>query len=126
MTAFGGRITPETPERFTPPTARRSPPGGAPHASADHPPALPRPPPGPAPPRGGAPPMRLRPPALLPAPPLRAPAPRGPAADDDAKAIIAKAIKAHGGEETLAKFQAGQARNKGKIDLPGVGEVEFT
>lgn len=70
--------------------------------------------------------MRLLTTALLSAAALLAAASRGPAADDDAKAIIAKAIKAHGGEETLAKFQAGQAKNKGKIDLPGVGEVEFT
>jgi hypothetical protein len=48
------------------------------------------------------------------------------AADDDAKAILAKAVKAHGGEETLEKFKAGQAKNKGKLTLPGVGEVNFT
>lgn len=48
------------------------------------------------------------------------------AADDDPKAIITKAIKAHGGEEYLTKNQAGQSKNKGKITLPGVGEVDFT
>jgi hypothetical protein len=48
------------------------------------------------------------------------------AADDEAKAILAKAVKAHGGEETLEKHKAGQAKNKGKINLPGVGEVSFT
>jgi outer membrane lipoprotein-sorting protein len=48
------------------------------------------------------------------------------AADDDAKAILAKAIKAHGGEEKLAKFQAGQSKAKGKINLPVVGESEYT
>src|SRR5436309_14000586 len=69
--------------------------------------------------------MRLLSIALLSAAALLGPASRGPAADDDAKAIITKAIKAHGGEETLAKLQAGQARNKGKIDFPGVGEIEF-
>lgn len=48
------------------------------------------------------------------------------AADDDPKEILKKAIKAHGGEEFLAKHQAARAQNKGKIDLPGVGEAEFT
>jgi hypothetical protein len=47
-------------------------------------------------------------------------------ADDDAKAVIARAVKAHGGEEVLAKYQAGQAKNKGKITLPGLGDAEFT
>lgn len=70
--------------------------------------------------------MRLLSTALLSAVALLAAATRGPAADDDAKAIVVKAIKAHGGEETLAKLKAGQAKNKGKIDLPGVGEVDFT
>jgi hypothetical protein len=71
--------------------------------------------------------MRLLSTALLSAAALLGLASRGPAADDDdAKAIIVRALKAHGGEETLAKFQAGQSKNKGKIDLPGVGETEFT
>src|SRR5262249_48132883 len=48
------------------------------------------------------------------------------AADDDPKAILEKAIKAHGGESHLAKHQAGSSKNKGKITLAGVGEVEFT
>jgi hypothetical protein len=48
------------------------------------------------------------------------------AADDEMKALIAKAIKAHGGEATLAKYQASQSKNKGKVKVPGVGEVEFT
>jgi hypothetical protein len=48
------------------------------------------------------------------------------AADDDAKAILARAMKAHGGEETLAKLKASQATSKGKITLPMVGEVDFT
>jgi len=48
------------------------------------------------------------------------------AADDDARAIVVKAIKAHGGEEALTKFKAGRAKTKGKIDIAGVGEVEFT
>src|SRR4249919_2942732 len=48
------------------------------------------------------------------------------AADDDPKAILSKAIKAHGGEEFLTKHMAGQSRHKGKITLAGVGEVEFT
>ena len=48
------------------------------------------------------------------------------AADDDPKAIIAKAIKAHGGEEFLTKNKAARAQNKGKISIPGVGDAEFT
>jgi len=47
------------------------------------------------------------------------------AADDDAKAIIAKAIKAHGGEEKLMKYKATQAKGKGKANTV-VGEVDFT
>jgi hypothetical protein len=47
-------------------------------------------------------------------------------AADDAKAIIEKAVKAHGGDELLGKMKAGQTQNKGKMKLPGVGEVEFT
>jgi hypothetical protein len=56
---------------------------------------------------------------------LLAPAAGARAADDDPKAVIVKAIKAHGGEEALTKYQAGQSSNKGKIDVPGLGEVEF-
>ena len=41
-------------------------------------------------------------------------------------AVVNKAIKAHGGEEALTKYKAGQASSKGKITLPGVGEVDFT
>jgi hypothetical protein len=48
------------------------------------------------------------------------------AADDDVKAILAKAIKAHGGEEALAKYQAGQTKAKGKLVLPQIGETDFT
>lgn len=47
-------------------------------------------------------------------------------ADDQPKDIIAKAIKAHGGDETFTKYKAGTSRGKGKIDLPGIGEVDFT
>ena len=57
---------------------------------------------------------------------LLGPATETRSADDDAKAIIANAIKAHGGEEMLTKMKAGQTQNKGKMKLPGVGEVEFT
>lgn len=46
-------------------------------------------------------------------------------ADDDAKAILEKAIKAHGGADKLSKFQAGSLKGKGKVDSP-VGELEFT
>jgi hypothetical protein len=47
-------------------------------------------------------------------------------AADDAKEIIAKAVKANGGEEYLAKNRASVMSSKGTIDLPGLGEVEFT
>lgn len=47
-------------------------------------------------------------------------------AADEPKDIIEKAIKAHGGADVLLKYKATQAKNKGKIDIPGVGEVEFT
>jgi hypothetical protein len=47
-------------------------------------------------------------------------------AADDALAVVNKGIKAHGGEEALTKYKAGQASSKGKITLPGVGEVDFT
>jgi len=57
---------------------------------------------------------------------LAAFAPAVRAADDDPKDIVAKAIKAHGGEDVLGKNQAGQSKNKGKINIPGVGEVDFT
>lgn len=48
------------------------------------------------------------------------------AADDDPKEIIAKAIKAHGGEEFLTKTRAAKLKSKGKINIPGAGELEFT
>jgi hypothetical protein len=48
------------------------------------------------------------------------------AADDDPKEIIAKAIKAHGGEEFLTKMRAAKLKSKGKINIPGAGELEFT
>ncbi len=47
-------------------------------------------------------------------------------AADEPKDLLAKAIKAHGGEEHLTKMKAAQTKTKGKIDLPGVGEVDFT
>jgi hypothetical protein len=43
----------------------------------------------------------------------------------DAKAIIAKAIQATGGEERLAKYKAITWKGKGKINLMGT-EIEFT
>jgi hypothetical protein len=48
----------------------------------------------------------------------------GTRADDDTKAILAKAIKAHGGEEAKTKYKAGQTKAKGKIEL--LGGLEFT
>jgi hypothetical protein len=47
-------------------------------------------------------------------------------AGDEAKAIIAKAIKAHGGEEALTKYKASQSKHKGTRVVGGAGEVEFT
>lgn len=47
-------------------------------------------------------------------------------AADEPKDIIAKAIKAHGGEAFLAKQKAGQIKTKGKINLPGIGETEYS
>ena len=47
-------------------------------------------------------------------------------AADDPKEVVAKAIKAHGGEEFLTKHKAAQGREKGKITLPGMAETEFT
>jgi hypothetical protein len=55
--------------------------------------------------------------AALLAPPARA--------ADEPKDILAKAIKAQGGEEFLAKHKGGRAKSKGKIDIPGVGEAEY-
>jgi hypothetical protein len=48
------------------------------------------------------------------------------AADDDVKAILARAIKAHGGEEALVKYKAGQTKLKGKLVLPQIGETDFS
>jgi|SRR5579883_507946 len=53
-------------------------------------------------------------------------APRSAHAADEPKDILEKAIKAHGGEEYLTKHRAAELKAKGKIDLPGVGEVDFT
>src|SRR5262249_37314484 len=47
-------------------------------------------------------------------------------AADDPKEIVMKAIKAHGGEEFMSKNKAAQIKNKGKIAIPGHGEVDFT
>jgi hypothetical protein len=51
-------------------------------------------------------------------------APGARAADDDVKAIITKAIKAHGGEEAYTKYKAGQTKAKGKVEI--LGGIEFT
>src|SRR5688572_7871816 len=53
-------------------------------------------------------------------------APAAARAADEPKDILAKAIKAHGGEELLTKNKAAQVKNKGKLTLPGVGDIEFT
>jgi len=47
-------------------------------------------------------------------------------AADEPKDIIAKAIKANGGEEKLNKFQAGITKIKGKLQVPNIGETDFT
>ena len=48
------------------------------------------------------------------------------AADDEVKAIIQKAIKAHGGEKAMAKYKGTRSKSAGKLDISGAGEVEFT
>lgn len=68
----------------------------------------------------------LRPLALFVGAVALAASPAVRAADDDPKDVVARAIKAHGGADVLTKYKAMQARNKGKVDIPGVGEVEFT
>jgi hypothetical protein len=61
----------------------------------------------------------------LPAVVLLALAPAVRAADEP-QDIIAKAIKAHGGEDFLTKNKAAQLKAKGKITIPGLGETDFT
>jgi hypothetical protein len=46
-------------------------------------------------------------------------------AGDDSRAIIDKAVKAHGGEARLTKFKAGTLKTKGTISLMGT-KVPFT
>jgi hypothetical protein len=48
----------------------------------------------------------------------------GARADDETRAILTRAIKAHGGEEAQSKFKAGHTKAKGKIEL--FGGLEFT
>jgi hypothetical protein len=50
----------------------------------------------------------------------------GTRAADDAMAIVTKAVKAHGGEEKLAKYKATRAKSKGTMVYPGAGELQFT
>ena len=38
---------------------------------------------------------------------------------DDARAILDKAVKAHGGEAALKKYQAARSKNKGTIEIAG-------
>ena len=45
-------------------------------------------------------------------------------AQDDAKAILDKAVKAHGGAEKLGKNKAQQAKSKGRLEL--LGGLDFT
>src|SRR5579864_6221828 len=44
---------------------------------------------------------------------------------EDAKAVIEKAVKAQGGEDTLKKFPAARVKAKGSMELMGI-EIEFT
>jgi len=46
------------------------------------------------------------------------------AQEDESRALIDKAIKAHGGEKALAKTKAGESKGKGTIHL--MGGIEFT
>ncbi len=48
----------------------------------------------------------------------------GARAEDETRAVIARAIKAHGGEEALTKYPAGQTKAKGKLEI--LGGLEFT
>jgi hypothetical protein len=45
--------------------------------------------------------------------------------EEEAKALLIRAIKAHGGEEALEKYRASRSWSKGKIKMAGLGEVEF-
>jgi hypothetical protein len=49
----------------------------------------------------------------------------GRATADDAKTIVEKAIKAHGGEEKLTKFKATKLKAKGTMSLMGA-DIEFS
>jgi len=42
------------------------------------------------------------------------------AQDDELRALVTQAIKAHGGKEALKKYQAAQAKYKGDVDVQGV------
>ena len=50
----------------------------------------------------------------------------GVRAEDTAKDVLERAVKAHGGAELLAKNKAGLLKAKGKIVVPGLGETDFT
>ena len=52
--------------------------------------------------------------------------PAARAADDEARMIVLKAVKAHGGEAALSKYKAARSSAKGKINIPAAGEVDFT
>jgi hypothetical protein len=47
-------------------------------------------------------------------------------AQDDARAILDKAIQARGGEANLARLKAFRTKAKGTLDLPMLGATEFT
>src|SRR5579859_6363032 len=49
----------------------------------------------------------------------------GPAVADDVKAVLEKAIKAHGGESNLSKYKAAKVKAKGVMSVMGA-DVEFS
>src|SRR5262245_2113439 len=51
--------------------------------------------------------------------------PQGRADDNEAKTVIDKAIKAHGGEDNLVKLQQVRVKSKGTMTIMGMG-IRFT
>ncbi|HEV3444863.1 MAG TPA: hypothetical protein VG099_09480, partial [Gemmataceae bacterium] len=44
----------------------------------------------------------------------------------DVKAILEKAVRAHGGADKINRGKGVLTRAKGKIEVPGIGATEFT
>src|SRR5262249_28041041 len=57
---------------------------------------------------------------------LLAPAAARAADQEDARTILTRALKAHGGEAALTRYQACRMKTTGKLNLPKVGESPFT